>query len=41
MLRLYTSTNNFNNSDLVEAKLEPPSRLELVRARVSDTLSSP
>jgi hypothetical protein len=40
MLRLYTSTNNFNNSDLVEAKLKPPSKLELVRARVLGTLPS-
>jgi hypothetical protein len=39
-LRLYTPTNNFNKSDLVEAELKPSSRLELVEARVLGTLSS-
>jgi hypothetical protein len=37
-LRLHAPTNNFNNSNLVEAKLKPPSELELVEARVLDTL---
>jgi hypothetical protein len=40
MLRLYTPTNNFNNSNLVEAELKPPSRLELVRVYILDTLLS-
>jgi hypothetical protein len=38
MLRLYTYTNNINSSDLVEAELKSPSKLELVGARVPDTL---
>jgi hypothetical protein len=28
MLRLYIFTNNFNNSNLVEAELKPSSKLE-------------
>jgi hypothetical protein len=41
MLRLYTPTNNFNNSNLVEADLKSPSKLESVKAYVPDTLPPP
>jgi hypothetical protein len=41
MLRSYASTNNFDNSNLVGAELEPPSESESVRARVPGTLSPP
>jgi hypothetical protein len=40
MLRLYIPTKSFNNSDLVEAKLKPPSTLELVEAHMPGTLPS-
>jgi hypothetical protein len=40
MLRSHVSTDNFDNSDLVGAELKPSSRLELVGARVLDTLPS-
>jgi hypothetical protein len=40
MLKSYILTNNFNNSNLVEAEFKPSSKLELVEARVLDTLTS-
>jgi hypothetical protein len=39
-LRLRTSTNNINNSDLVKAELKSPSKSELVKAYILDMLPS-
>jgi hypothetical protein len=40
MLRSHIPTNNINNSNLVKAELKSPSRLELVKAYILDTLPS-